>query len=62
VIKGFGLAFDISIDKSNADIYVTNPFSPPSVDEVSYPAGTIVDTITSGLSSAFGVATSPAAR
>jgi sugar lactone lactonase YvrE len=59
VITGFALAFDVAINKKNKEIFVSTPFNPPSVSGVSYPAGTIVDTITAGLSSAFGVATSP---
>lgn len=60
-ITGFHLAFDLALNKKNTELFVTTPFgSPPSVSRVSYPAGTIDDTITSGLSSAFGVATSPA--
>jgi hypothetical protein len=56
-IKGFPLAFDIALNHKNTKLWVTAPFT-PAVYEVSYPAGTIVDTITS-LQSAFGVATSP---
>jgi hypothetical protein len=56
-IKGFPLAFDVALNHKNTRLWVTAPFK-PAVYEVSYPAGTIVDTITS-LESAFGVATSP---
>jgi SMP-30/gluconolaconase/LRE-like protein len=56
-IKGFKLAFDVALNHKNTTLWVTAPFTPAAY-EVSYPAGTIVDTITS-LESAFGVATSP---
>ncbi len=56
-IKGFTLAFDVALNHKNTELWVTAPFT-PAVYEVSYPAGTIVDTISS-LQSAFGVATSP---
>ncbi|MGB8966363.1 MAG: hypothetical protein WCB99_12040 [Candidatus Cybelea sp.] len=57
-IKGFKLAFDVALNHTNTKLWITDTFSPPSVNEVSYPSGTIVDTINS-LESAFGVATSP---
>lgn len=53
------LAYDVALDKKNKNLYVSDAFSPPSVNELSYPAGTVVDTITGTLQSAFGVATSP---
>jgi hypothetical protein len=59
-IKGFTLAYAVALNKRNSQLFVSTPFgSPPKVSRVAYPAGTIDDTITSGLSSAFGVATSP---
>ena len=57
-IKGFALAFDIALNQANTRLWVTDPFG-PSVVEVTYPAGTIVNTINNTITSAFGVATSP---
>ena len=56
--KMSGLAYSVALNKKNTRLWITNPFSPPSVNELTYPDGVIVDTITS-LKSAFGVATSP---
>jgi sugar lactone lactonase YvrE len=53
------LAYDVALDKKNNNLYVSDAFQPPSVNELSYPAGTVVDTITGTLETAFGVATSP---
>jgi hypothetical protein len=57
--KPSALVFDLALDKKNKNLYVSDAFQPPSVNELSYPAGTVVDTITGTLQSAFGVATSP---
>jgi sugar lactone lactonase YvrE len=57
-ITGFSLAYQIALNHANKKLYVSNPFG-PSVAVVSYPSGTIVGSISSGLSGAFGVATSP---
>lgn len=57
VITGFSLAFDIALTQSNQRLWVTDPFT--AVNEVSYPGGKLVNTITNTISSAFGVATSP---
>jgi hypothetical protein len=56
-IKGFALAFDIALVKNNSKLWVTDPFT--AVNEVTYPAGTLINSITNSISSAFGVATSP---
>jgi hypothetical protein len=56
-ITGFPAAFDLALNHKNNELWVTAPFK-PAVYGVSYPAGKIVDTISS-LTSAFGVGTSP---
>jgi sugar lactone lactonase YvrE len=62
-IKGFALAFDVAINRASSQVYVSTPFggskAPAEVSRVAFPAGTVDDTIRTGLSSAFGVATSP---
>jgi len=58
-IKGFNLAFDDALNHANTEIWVTQVANPPEVYGVSYPGGKILDTITSSLLSAYGVATSP---
>jgi|HubBroStandDraft_1064217.scaffolds.fasta_scaffold92450_2 sugar lactone lactonase YvrE len=58
-IEGFKLGFDVAINKKNTDIYVSDGFNPPSVYEISYPAGSVVDTITNSLRGPYGLATSP---
>jgi DNA-binding beta-propeller fold protein YncE len=50
----------LSFEASGRDIFVANA-AKNSVDEYSYPAGTLVRTIKSGLASAYGVAVSPRA-
>ncbi|HEY1882226.1 MAG TPA: hypothetical protein VGG51_04205 [Candidatus Cybelea sp.] len=57
-IKGFNLAYQIALNKKNAHLFVSDPFG-PSVQEVAYPSGTPIQSFSSGLSGAFGVATSP---
>ena len=57
VIKGFALAFDIALRKGGTRLWVTDPFT--AVNEVTYPGGVLVNSITNTISSAFGVATSP---
>jgi hypothetical protein len=57
-IKGFSLAFDIALTKGDSKLWVTDPGG-ARVNEVSYPAGTITNTISNTITSAFGVATSP---
>jgi hypothetical protein len=56
-IKGFSLAFDIALNHPNTRLWVTAPFT--AVYEVTYPGGTLINTITNTISSAFGVAISP---
>lgn len=56
-IKGFNLAYDIALTHSGTRLWVTDPFV--AVNEVTYPGGTLVNSITNTISSAFGVATSP---
>ena len=56
-ITGFALAFDIALTASDERLWVTQPFT--AVNEVLYPSGKHINTITASLSSAFGVATSP---
>jgi hypothetical protein len=56
-IKGFSLAYDIALNRANTRLWITDPFV--AVNEVKYPGGKLVDTITNTLSSAFGVATDP---
>jgi hypothetical protein len=56
-IKGFSLAFDISLTHGDAKLWVTDPNA--IVDEVSYPTGAIINTISNTIMSSFGVATSP---
>src|SRR5579863_403049 len=57
-IKGFSLAYQIALNHKDKDLFVTDPFG-PSVEEVAYPSGTPIRSFSSGLSGAFGVATSP---
>jgi hypothetical protein len=56
-IKGFPLAFDIALTHGDSKLWVTDPNG--IVNEVSYPTGTIINTISNTITSAFGVATSP---
>jgi hypothetical protein len=56
-ITGFSLAFDIALTASDERLWVTQPFT--AVNEVRYPSGKHINTITTSLTSAFGVATSP---
>lgn len=55
----FPLAFDIALNGANTHLYVTQPDSPPTVWEISYPNGTRINAITNTITSAYGVATSP---
>lgn len=57
-IKGFNLAYQIALNHKDTHLFVSDPFG-PSVAEVAYPSGTPIQTFSSGLSGAFGVATSP---
>ncbi|HEX3368525.1 MAG TPA: hypothetical protein VHS56_03035 [Candidatus Cybelea sp.] len=57
-IKGFNLAYQIALNRKNTHLFVSDPFG-PSVQEVAYPSGTPILSFSSGLSGAFGVATSP---
>lgn len=56
-ITGLPAAFDVALNHKNKELWVTAPFQPAAYG-LSYPAGKVVDTISS-LSSAFGVGTSP---
>jgi hypothetical protein len=56
-ITGFPLAFDVALRQSDTRLWITDPFT--AVDEVTYPGGAIVNSITNTITSAFGVATSP---
>ena len=56
-IKGFALAFDIALTHTGTRLWVTDPFV--AVNEVTYPGGKHVNSITNTISTAFGVATSP---
>jgi hypothetical protein len=58
-IGGFALALDIALNHSNGHLYVTQNQNPAVVYEVSYPSGTILQTITKSLVAIYGVATSP---
>jgi hypothetical protein len=51
-------AYGVSLNAKNNQLYITGAFT-PTVWRVALPAGTINDTITADLASAFGVATSP---
>lgn len=55
-IMGFSLAYQIALNRRNGHLYVSQIYS---VREVSYPDGKWIDTISRGLISASGVATSP---
>src|SRR5579863_4535220 len=57
-IKGFSLAYQIALNHKDTSLFVSDPFG-PSVEEVAYPSGTPIRSFSSGLSGAFGVATSP---
>jgi hypothetical protein len=57
-IKGFSLAYQIARNHTDTHLFVSDPFG-PSVAEVAYPSGTPIRSFSSGLSGAFGVATSP---
>lgn len=57
-ITGFSLAYQIALNQRNTHLFVSDPFG-PSVEEVAYPSGTQIRSFSSGLSGAFGVATSP---
>ena len=56
-ITGFPLAFDIALRQGDTRLWVTDPFA--AVDEVTYPGGATMNSITNSITSAFGVATSP---
>jgi sugar lactone lactonase YvrE len=56
-ITGFSLAFDVALNQTDDRLWVTDPFT--AVNEVYYPSGKPVDSITNTITSAFGVATSP---
>jgi hypothetical protein len=56
-ITGFSLAYDVALRQGDSRLWITDPFT--SVNEVTYPGGTIVNSITNTITSAFGVATSP---
>jgi len=57
-IKGFSLAYQIALNHKDTSLFVSDPFG-PSVEEVAYPSGTPIRSFSSGLSGAYGVATSP---
>lgn len=57
-IKGFSLAYQIALNHRDTHLFVSDPFG-ASVAEVAYPSGKPIRTFSSGLSGAFGVATSP---
>lgn len=57
-IGGFNLAYQIALNRADTRLWVSDPFG-PSVQEVTYPAGTPVQSRSNSLSGAFGVATSP---
>ncbi len=57
-IGGLKSAYAVSLNKKDNSLYISGGFT-PSVSRVALPAGTINDTITAELESAFGVATSP---
>jgi sugar lactone lactonase YvrE len=56
-ITGFSLAFDIALTASDDRLWITQPFT--AVNEVRYPSGKHIDSITNTITTAFGVATSP---
>jgi hypothetical protein len=56
-IKGFPLAFDIALNQGDSRIWVTDPNTP--VNEVTYPGGKLINSISNTITSSFGVATSP---
>jgi hypothetical protein len=57
-IKGFSLAYQIAMNRATTHLFVTNPVA-PSVVEVTYPAGKVINTISNSLKGAYGVATAP---
>lgn len=57
-LTGFSLAYQIALNHKDTHLFVSDPFG-PSVEEVAYPSGTHIRSFSSGLSGAFGVATSP---
>jgi hypothetical protein len=57
-IGGFNLAYQVALTHKDTRLWVSDPFG-PSVQEVSYPAGTPLQSRSNSLSGAFGVATSP---
>lgn len=57
-ITGFSLAYQIALNHKDTHLFVSDPFG-PSVEEVAYPAGTPIQSFSTGLAGAFGVATSP---
>jgi hypothetical protein len=54
----FSSAYDVALNKANNALFVSAPFV-PSVTQVKYPSGSAIQTYTSSLGTAFGVATSP---
>jgi hypothetical protein len=60
-ITGITSAYGVSLNAKNNQIYITGAFT-PKVWRAALPAGTINDTITADLASAFGVATSPSGQ
>jgi hypothetical protein len=57
-ITGFSLAYQIALNHKDTHLFVSDPGG-SSVAEVAYPSGKPIRTFSSGLSGAFGVATSP---
>jgi hypothetical protein len=55
--KGFSLAFDLALTHDDTKLWVTDPNH--IVDELTYPAGVLTNTISNTMLSSFGVATSP---
>ncbi len=60
-ISAIKSAYGVSLNAKNNQLYITGAFT-PDVWRVALPAGTINDTITADLASAFGVATSPSGQ
>jgi hypothetical protein len=57
-ITGFSLAYQIALNHKDTHLFVSEPFV-PSVAEVAYPSGKPIQSFSSGLAGAYGVATSP---